>query len=276
MAFVLGPNALAAGYRLFSYDSVGSTSDEALALARGGDRGSVWITANEQTAGRGRRGRPWQTQRGNLAASVYVTTTAIPGRAATLGFVGGLALHDALSRLAPNLAIQMALDGAEGGRSRLALKWPNDLIDDSGAKVAGILLQSVNLPVGQVGIVAGIGVNIASAPEGLEHPATSLAALGDSVKAETLFEELAEAWVDHERRWDHGRGLDAIRSLWLERASGVGGPVAVRTEEGVTRGVFETIDADGCLVVRAADGSARRVTAGDVHFGAAASIRRTG
>lgn len=276
MAFVLGPNALAAGYRLFSFDTVGSTSDEALAAARGGDSGSVWFAALQQTAGRGRRGRPWATPPGNLAASVFVVTTAPAARAATLGFVGGLALHEALSKTAPELAVHMAVDGASGERSRFALKWPNDLIADDGAKVAGILLQSVPLPDGRTGIVAGIGVNIVSAPEGLPIPAASLNQLGAGVTAETLFAELAEAWVGLERTWNNGSGLDAIRALWLERATGVGGPVAVKTDAGVTRGVFETIDDEGCLVIRARDGSAQKVTAGEVHFGAAATYREAG
>jgi BirA family biotin operon repressor/biotin-[acetyl-CoA-carboxylase] ligase len=277
MPFVLGPNALAAGYRLFSYDTIGSTSTEAMALARAGDRGRVWLASTEQTAGHGRRGRQWQTQRGNLAASVFVRTSASIARAATLGFVGGLALHDALSALAPDLAVSMALDHGEtrGSNTRLALKWPNDLLA-SGKKVAGILLQAVDLGNGQVGVVAGIGVNVIAAPEGVPVPATSLHGLGNRITAEELFSELAEAWVGHERRWDDGKGLDAIRRLWLDRASGLGEEVAVRTDAGVTRGVFETIDEEGCLVVRAEDGSARRVTAGEVHFGAAASVRAAG
>lgn len=276
MAFVLGPNALAAGYRLFSYDTVGSTSDEALAAARGGDSGGVWFAALQQTAGRGRRGRPWATPSGNLAASVFVVTNAVPSRAATLGFVAGLALHEALSRTAPDLAVHMAVDGASGPRMRFALKWPNDLIADDGAKVAGILLQSVALEGGRTGIVAGIGVNVVAAPEGLPIPAAALNQLGAKVAAETVFAELAEAWVGLERAWNHGNGLDAIRALWLERASGVGGPVAVKTDAGVTRGVFETIDDEGCLVIRARDGSAQKVTAGEVHFGAAATFRAAG
>src|SRR5688572_5944682 len=147
MPFVLGPNALAAGYRLFSYDTIGSTSTEAMALARAGDRGRVWLASLEQTAGHGRRGRQWQTPPGNLAASVFVRTTASISRAATLGFVGGLALHDALSELAPDLAVRMALDHGEtrGSNTRLALKWPNDLVADGGKKLAGILLQAVDL-----------------------------------------------------------------------------------------------------------------------------------
>lgn len=277
MPFVLGPNALAAGYRLFSYDTIGSTSTEAMALARAGDRGRVWLASLEQTAGHGRRGRQWQTPPGNLAASVFVRTTASISRAATLGFVGGLALHDALSELAPDLAVRMALDHGESpAKGRLALKWPNDLVADDGKKVAGILLQAVDLGRGEVGVIAGIGVNVVAAPEGVPVPVTSLLGLGNRITAEELFAEIAEAWVAHERRWDNGKGLDAIRRLWLERASGLGEEVAVRTDAGVTRGIFETIDEEGCLVVRASDGSARRVTAGEVHFGAAASIRAAG
>ena len=88
-----------------------------------------------------------------------------------------------------------------------------------------------------------------------------------------LFTALTEHWVDLHAAWNEGRGFAAIRRLWLARAAGLGGDVAVRTSSGLSRGIFETIDEHGQLVVRAQDGSARRVSAGEVHFGAAASLR---
>ncbi len=273
MSFVLGPVALAAGYRLFGHDSIGSTSAEALALARAGDSGRVWVAALEQTAGVGRRGRPWQTERGNLAASVFTVTDVEPSVAATLGFVAGLSLLDALGRLAPALSVDAALDGVPDRGKRLALKWPNDLVAGS-SKIAGILLQAERLDARKIGIVAGIGVNVVSAPAGTG--ATSLASLGARITAEALFTELAESWIGHERVWDHGRGLASIRGRWMDKATGIGEEVAVRVGGEIVRGRFDTIDDEGCLVVRGGDGSLRRITAGEVHLGAVASLGAAG
>jgi BirA family biotin operon repressor/biotin-[acetyl-CoA-carboxylase] ligase len=273
MSFVLGPNALAAGYRLFSHESIGSTSAEALALARAGDSGRVWVAALEQTAGVGRRGRRWQTEHGNLAASVFTVTGVEPSVAATLGFVAGLSLLDALGKLAPALSIDAALDGMAGRGKRLALKWPNDLVAGS-AKIAGILLQAEKLDARKIGVVAGIGINVVSAPA--DGAATSLAALGAKITPEALFTELAESWIEYERAWDHGRGLALIRGWWMERATGIGEEVAIRIGGEIVRGRFDTIDDEGRLVVRSDDGSLRRITAGEVHLGAVASLGAAG
>ncbi|MHA1559460.1 MAG: biotin--[acetyl-CoA-carboxylase] ligase [Alphaproteobacteria bacterium] len=275
MNFTLGPNALAAGYRLFSYDTVGSTSVEAMALAHRGDSGRVWIASPEQTAGVGRRSRPWQTPKGNLAASVLVVTPVSPKQAATLGFVAGLSLMEALARVAPALVTHAALDGAAGSGTRVSLKWPNDLVSEAGAKIAGILLQAERLPGDRIGVVAGIGVNVVAAPDGLETPATSLSELGCAIAPEELFTELAESWLVYERIWANGTGLASIRSMWMERASGIGEEVAIKIGGEVVRGRFETIDDEGRLVVRTPTGQ-RLITAGEVHLGAVASAAAEG
>jgi BirA family biotin operon repressor/biotin-[acetyl-CoA-carboxylase] ligase len=92
MAFALGPKAIAGGYRLLAYGTIGSTSSEALERARAGDPGRLWVAALAQTAGHGRRGRPWETRRGNLAASLLLRLPGPASQAATLGFTAGLAL----------------------------------------------------------------------------------------------------------------------------------------------------------------------------------------
>src|SRR5258705_10406578 len=86
MAFSLGPRASSAGYRLAAFDHIGSTNAEAMARARDGERGPVWVVASGQTAGRGRRHRPWIASRGNLASSILGGVDVAPGVAATLGF----------------------------------------------------------------------------------------------------------------------------------------------------------------------------------------------
>jgi BirA family biotin operon repressor/biotin-[acetyl-CoA-carboxylase] ligase len=78
MAFTLGPRATSAGYRLESFDQVGSTNSEAIVRARAGERGPMWFVTTEQTAGRGRRQRPWIAPKGNLASSILETVDVAP------------------------------------------------------------------------------------------------------------------------------------------------------------------------------------------------------
>ena len=275
MEFALGSVAEGAGYRLTAFPEIGSTNAEALTRARQGDAGWLWIVSPHQRAGRGRRGSQWETPTGNLAASLLLLSDDEPSIAATLGFVAGLALDEALRAIAPSLAVRVAVDGAEsrgGAGDRLRLKWPNDVLLD-GAKLAGILLEAEALATGRLAVVIGIGVNVVSAPTGLAYPATSLIALGIPVDAAGLFLALSDAWASVERVWAGGRGFGAIRRLWLDRAAGVGEEVAVRIGDGVIRGVFETIDETGRLVIRDRDGSRRTIAAGEVHFGAIATVR---
>src|SRR4051794_17030380 len=105
-----------AGVRHITYQTLGSTNAEALALARAGERGPLWISAASQSDGRGRRGNSWQSPPGNLYATLLLSEPSLPAVAPQLSFVAGLAVHDAVSAKAPELA------------AALALKWPNDLL----------------------------------------------------------------------------------------------------------------------------------------------------
>lgn len=270
--FWLGSRAASRGYRLNGFDSVGSTSNEAGTAAQAGDVGDVWFCALEQTAGRGRRGRPWQTVPGNLAASLLIVPDADPAIAATLGFVAGVALNRALGEIVPAAQLKTGIDGADLAKGRIALKWPNDVLAD-GAKVAGILLEAQKRPDGGMAIVIGFGVNVVAAPDGLPYPATSLRALGLDASAETVFGALSDAWVDVIETWDRGRGITQVLELWRQSAAGIGAEVAVNRDGDIVRGIFETIDEAGRLIVRANDNSRIAITAGDVHFGTTASLR---
>ncbi|MFL5216940.1 MAG: biotin--[acetyl-CoA-carboxylase] ligase, partial [Microvirga sp.] len=187
MRFRLAPGAEAAGYRIKSYDSVGSTNAEAMALGRAGEPGGLWVVSRDQTAGRGRRGRSWAAAPGNLAASLLLKGSFQPAVAATLGFVAGVALRDALAAVAPAASFR--------------LKWPNDLLAD-GAKLAGILLETETVAQDQRIVVVGIGVNATTSPREVPYPATSLAELGHAVSAETVFAALSESWAAGARLWD--------------------------------------------------------------------------
>jgi BirA family biotin operon repressor/biotin-[acetyl-CoA-carboxylase] ligase len=258
MAFALGPHAISAGYRLASFDQVGSTNSEAMGQARAGERAPVWFVTSEQTAGRGRRHRPWIAPRGNLAASVLEILDVAPATAATLGFAAGLALEAALRAVAGSASL------------RFSLKWPNDVLAGS-AKLSGILLEAEAMPGKGFAVVVGMGTNVVAAPEGTPTPATSLRALGVETSAEQLFTALSDCWAECRGIWDGGRGFGEIRRRWLALAAGLGQPVAVHTGNATVSGIFDTIDDTGCMIVRTLTGDSVPISAGDVHFGLAAS-----
>jgi BirA family transcriptional regulator, biotin operon repressor / biotin---[acetyl-CoA-carboxylase] ligase len=270
MAFSLGPRATSAGYRLAAFDHIGSTNAEAMARARGGERGPIWFVTSEQTAGRGRRHRPWIAPRGNLASSVLEVIEVPPAVAATLGFAAGLALEAALQRV----SVEASLRSTGSDQMKYSLKWPNDVLAGR-QKLAGILLEAEAVADNGLAVVVGIGTNVVAAPEGTPTPATSLAALGVHIGAEDLFGALSDTWAEFRGIWDLGRGFGEIRRLWLERAAGLGQRVAIHTGGSTVEGTFDSIDDSGCLVVRTSGGRRVPISAGDVYFGSAASAGTT-
>ena len=246
----LHPAAVAAGVRLAAHDTLTSTNTEALAAARRGERGPLWVTAQQQTAGRGRRGNEWTSLPGNLYATLLLDDPAPPEHAPELSFVAALAVHDAIFDCAPAL------------RGKLALKWPNDILC-GGAKLTGILIEGEGT-AGRVVVAVGIGVNCRHHPPPTNHPTTDLAAAGADVSAESLFAALSGAMLRRLAQWHCGAGFGLIRADWIERATGINGEMRVRlpSEEFFGRG--EGMDERGRLLVRMADGSVRTVTAGDV------------
>jgi BirA family biotin operon repressor/biotin-[acetyl-CoA-carboxylase] ligase len=270
MVFSLGPRATSAGYRLAAFDSIGSTNAEAISRAREGEYGPIWFVTSEQTAGRGRRHRPWIAPRGNLASSILEVIDVSPAVAATLGFAAGLALEAALQRV----SIEASLRAAGSDFMKFSLKWPNDVLAGQ-KKLAGILLEAEAMPDNRLAVVVGIGTNVVAAPEGTPTPAISLAALGVNIGAEELFGALSDSWSEFRGIWDDGRGFSEIRRLWLERAAGLGQPVAVKMGDTSLEGTFDTIDDAGCMIVRTSDGKRVPISAGDVYFGSAASAGAT-
>lgn len=244
----LGDHATAQGYRARWFESLGSTNDEAMALARAGDPGALWVCAGEQTAGRGRQGRPWSSPRGNLHASLLLVDPCSPRHAAQLGFVAGVALVDALRCVAPAAAF--------------GLKWPNDVLS-GGAKLAGLLVEGATLADGRFACVLGFGVDCGESPAGLPYPATNLRELGAPCPPQALLAPLADAVCRGLELWRAGAGFPAIRQAWLARAAALGRPLEARTHAGVLRGIFEMIDEQGRLVLATAKGRVT-VEAGDV------------
>ncbi|HEX3535513.1 MAG TPA: biotin--[acetyl-CoA-carboxylase] ligase [Stellaceae bacterium] len=237
-------------YRLTRYETVGSTNDEAKRLAEGGAPEGTLVWGLAQSAGRGRRGRPWQSPPGNLYVSLLLRPAGSPAQVAQLGFVAALGLGDALQPL---------LDGGHA----VQFKWPNDVLLN-GRKLAGILLESETaIGQGTAFVVIGIGVNLATAPADTEFPAVSLAAAGiPNVPPGLLLEAFAPHFESWYRRW-LAEGFAPVRLAWLARASGLGEPVRVRLERATLLGRFLDLDEEGALLLEGQDGR-RRVAAGEI------------
>lgn len=244
---------IAAGYRHVGLGTVASTNEEAAWRARAGDPGKLWITAERQTTGKGRRGRNWVSEPGNLYASLLLIDPAPPAEIGTLPLVAALGVYEALRPLFSRAP------------QALAIKWPNDLLVD-GAKINGILLESQTLADGRMAVVIGCGINCAHHPADTLYPATDLKACGFDVTPDQMFARLAKAMADVLERWDRGRGFADIRESWLRAARGIGEPVRVNMGDRTIKGRFVDLDARGNLLVKDGSGEILRISAGDLFF----------
>lgn len=243
----------AAGNAPVILETTDSTNEEARRRAAAGISGPQWIAARAQSAARGRWGRPWSTEPGNLAATLLLPFRGTPAEAARLGFPAALAVGDLVARLAPGLPV--------------TLKWPNDVLL-AGRKVSGILLENFGAdPDGVLRIAIGIGINLAHHPGPTETrwPATSIAAqTGEAPRFDTALSELATL-VDHWLGVLARDGFTAVRTAWLGCADRLGETIDARLPRGTLTGRFAGMDADGALVLETADGT-RRIAAGDIHW----------
>jgi len=240
------------GFVLHAHDRLGSTQDEAKRLALEGAPDGTLVAAGEQTAGRGRKGRPWSSPPGNLYVSAVLRPGCPAAHGAQLGFVAAVALGEALETLLP-------------AGTEIRYKWPNDVLVGE-RKIAGILLESALTPSGAIDwAVLGLGVNVAGHPPDAEFPATHMEAEGarDATPGAVL-SAFAGAFARVRRAW-HDHGFAPLRRIWLERAWRLGEEVSVRTgdNERLT-GVFRDLGADGAMVLQLAGGGERSLSYGDV------------
>lgn len=225
-----------------------STMDEARRMALAAAPEGTVVQAGSQSAGRGRFGNQWASPEGNLYMTLLLRPATSARHCAQMSFAIAVALADTLQ--------------AHGvPQASVNLKWPNDVLVD-GAKIAGILLE---MQTGQGDapdfLLAGIGVNVAVAPEG----ACSLAAFNKSVGLEVFRDALIGNITGLYAHWQEA-GFGGIRARWLTQAYGIGKSVTARMADRKAEGVFEGIDAEGNLMLRDADGQARTINSGAVHF----------
>ena len=242
------------GWRLTELDETGSTNADALAAAKSGDQGKLWIRAARQVQGKGRQGRPWVSERGNFYCSLLLIDPAHDlEKLGTLPLAVACAVHGTLASL------------PRAGKNDFRIKWPNDILAN-GKKLSGILLESLASEDGRIAVAIGIGINCAHHPDPALYQATDLAELGLETSPEALFPHLASTMAETLGAWNYGRGFPQIRAEWLRLARGVGEKITVNLPSGPLEGIFEDIDAAGRLVLRLQNSEIRHISAGDVFF----------
>ncbi len=221
---------------------MGSTNDEIkLLLAQGAAEGTV-VRAQRQTAGRGRRGRQWISEPGNLYCSLLLTPRCPLAQANQLSFVMAVAVGQTI---APFLT----------SPELLSYKWPNDLLLQN-AKVAGILIETESQK-GQLAeaCVIGIGVNVNVAPGHLAYPVT---ALNQHTKLNLIQDVLFSALLDQVKHyygvWQQ-EGFAPIREAWKERAHNLGHNITIRVGDHEMSGQFADINPEGAFLLKKEDGS---------------------
>ena len=244
------------GRRILYYPELGSTMDEAARLAKNGaDEGTV-VIAERQSAGRGRQGRSWVSQPGNLLFSVLFLPRM--DQLPFISIIGGLATARAVRKTA-------GLDPQ--------IKWPNDLILN-GRKAAGILAESAIEGDSVCYAVLGIGINVSLNPSDDDEISTIAIsvneAAGTEVARESLLRQLLLELDDLYRTLTAG-GKDAARSTiteWSGLLQTVGNRVTATFRDDSISGQAIGVDDTGNLLLRTDAGETVTLTAGDVTLSA--------
>ncbi len=236
------------------YDALESTNSTLRALAEQGARAGTVVQADIQTAGRGSRGRHWVSDVGNLYCSVLLKPQCLMADAAQVSFVMALAVGRFLKDYLPD-------------HRSLQYKWPNDVLVE-GRKISGILLEAETNKQGNLdALIVGMGVNLQNHPKETLYAATNLSiqangiTLGPRRAVVTLMQSVAhfyDIWVRE--------GFEAIRMLWLQGAANLGKTIEITLPTGRKTGIFEQIDASGCLLLTGENGAQHRINSGDVFF----------
>ena len=242
--------------------STTSTSDLAKqAAARGSPSGSSFL-ALEQTAGRGRQGRNWSSQKGGMYLSVLLRPRVARKHWFALSFAASVAVLDTIRGL---LALYFDRQHMPQG----GLKWPNDVIIDGG-KIAGILLEAE----GQA-LVIGIGINIASV-QAKDNKASNYQAIAPTALADIWPQvagalptphQLANCYISRLAYWYDKfdrNGFAPIRDAWLGNALSFGKLISVRRGSKEISGIFHDLGMDGALLLLDDSGQTHHITTGDV------------
>lgn len=228
-------------FEILHFKKLESTNDTALEYSRKIKNQNLVIVAQMQTAGRGRRGRSWQSLKGNLFFTLLLEYP--------LRQLGTLVMASALSLLETVKYYKADAD--------VKLKWPNDVLLNN-AKVSGILLEKGE---GEY-IIVGIGVNIKQSPQAEEmlYPVISLEEAGITADAEDFLQK----YLYHfEQNIQEKASL--LQQKWLQQAKGLGEEIMIKQENDELHGIFAGLDENADLLLQT-NGEIQHILAGDVFY----------
>ncbi|MEM1194174.1 MAG: biotin--[acetyl-CoA-carboxylase] ligase [Pseudomonadota bacterium] len=255
---------LASGHVVQIYGRLASTSQTARQLVENAPAAptGLWVMADQQTDGVGRRGRTWHQQHGDFAATLILPLPTRDEGNASHSFIAALSVREAIAAIFANTS------SAQAPGPTVQVKWPNDILVN-GQKTAGLLLELI-LREGRAFLTLGIGINVVGHPADLPYPATHLGAhLGpDDPMPQTraILKSIDTRLMAWRRQWQTS-GFEPVRAAWLAAAAGLGKDITVRLPDRTVTGRFAGLDASGQLILGTAVGT-ELINTGDVFFGA--------
>ncbi|MDQ2746422.1 MAG: biotin--[acetyl-CoA-carboxylase] ligase [Acidobacteriota bacterium] len=239
-------------FTILNFDSLDSTNTEIIKRAKQGASEGLCVVAREQTAGRGRHGRVWISEKdAGFYFSLLLRPTIENKFLPLITLMTAVAVFDVLTEL-----YDLEPD----------IKWANDLhVNDK--KISGILAEMIETNAG-LAVVVGIGINLQSSvfPAELKDSATSMAAeSGRKIDREMLLKSLTEKLAKFYDVLQGANGAAQIRDEWTQRSSYAQGKrVTVKLADGQFEGTTRGIAENGALRVETETGAIKIVTAGDV------------
>jgi BirA family biotin operon repressor/biotin-[acetyl-CoA-carboxylase] ligase len=239
-------------FHIERFDEVSSTNDVARRLAEQGHGEGTVVVAGTQTAGRGRRGRPWHSPQGGIWLSLILKPRLDPQSLPAIGLLASVAVAEAIEEMS----------GLRAG-----LKWPNDILLN-GRKAGGVLSEVDLDKMGGGQIILGIGFNLnvdlEQLPEEIGRTSTSLKEEIGRWTSEEEFVSLFLRKFDVKYSQIGKEGSSQVLNRWRELSTSLGSRVAIRTVTGVFVGTTLDVDEDGALIVETDHGEMRRFLSGDV------------
>jgi BirA family biotin operon repressor/biotin-[acetyl-CoA-carboxylase] ligase len=231
------------------YPTLGSTNEEAKRLLSLNAAEGTIIWADQQTAGRGRQGRPWISIPGGLYCSIIVRPRCSLYQAGQLSFMTAVAVGKTFETFVRDPTV-------------IAYKWPNDVLLD-GKKVSGILLETESTGKDSLeGVVVGVGINVI---QELSTGVNLQSFCRCSLSVAGVLNVLLECFFKLYTQWQQ-EGFLAIRAQWLERIFGLNSTITVRLPKQTFQGTFLGLNEEGALILRRDQGEDLLITSAEVFF----------
>lgn len=251
---------IAPGIDVYFFESLSSTQEQARFMAEEGYPDGTIILTKEQIMGKGRMGRRWVSEPGNLYMTYISRPDCSASKAAEMSFVSCIAAGDGMRRF-------LARSSQE-----LNYKWPNDLMLNK-QKVGGVLLETVGKdPEKLDAVLIGVGINLQNTPESANYPVTSFLQEGMDVSIDQALQVVAENLQAAIEMW-RLQGFSPIRNRWLEHVYGMGEVITVKQGNKTFQGRMQGIDDSGALIISSKIGATDYITAGDVLLGGATTVK---